>query len=191
MAEPAPTRLSYVQYLETEASAEVKNEWLRGEVFAMAGGTPNHARLAAAIIAALSRLLADRPCEVFTSDLRVRVEATDLSTYPDVTVVCGELQTSPIDPNAITNPTLIVEVLSESTEAYDRGEKFAHYRRVPSLREVVLVSPSEPRLESYARNDMGEWVLHEAGAGELLSLRSLAGAVLETDAIYRDRLSGR
>ncbi len=189
MVQPAPTRMTYAQYLEAEAAGEVKHEWLRGEVFAMAGGTPTHARLAAAIIVALSRALADRPCEVFTSDLRVRVEATDLSTYPDVTVVCGELQASALDSNAVTNPTLIVEVLSASTEGYDRGEKFAHYRRLPSLREYVLVSSSEPRLEAYSRNDAGEWVLHEAGPGESLRLRSIEGAQLETDVIYRNRLT--
>lgn len=181
--------MTYEQYLEAEAAADIKHEWLRGEVFAMAGGTPTHARLAAAIIGALSRVLGDRPCEVFTSDLRVRVEATDLSTYPDVTVVCGELLHSEVDVNAVINPTLIIEVLSDSTEAYDRGEKFAHYRRLPSLREYVLVSGSEPRLEAYARNDAGEWVLHEAGPGESLSLRSIEGARLETDSIYRDRLA--
>jgi Uma2 family endonuclease len=190
VAEPAPTRVSYDQYLAAEASSEVKHEWLRGEVFAMAGGTPEHARLAAAIIVALSRVLADRPCEVFTSHLRVRVEATDLSTYSDVTVVCGTLQQSEIDVDAVINPTLIVEVLSESTEGYDRGEKFAHFRRLPSLREYVLVSSTEPRLEAYSRNDAGEWVLHEAGPGESLSLRSIEGARLETDVIYRNRLAG-
>lgn len=99
--------MTYEQYLEAEAAADIKHEWLRGEVFAMAGGTPTHARLAAAIIGALSRVLGDRPCEVFTSDLRVRVEATDLSTYPDVTVVCGELLHSEVDVNAVINPTLI------------------------------------------------------------------------------------
>jgi Uma2 family endonuclease len=189
MAEPSPSRMTYSAYLAAEATADVKHEYLRGEVFAMAGGTPPHARLAAAVIGELRNALADRPCEVFTSDLRVRIEATDLSTYPDVTVVCGDFQHSDLDVNAATNPILIVEVLSESTEAYDRGEKFAHYRRLPSLREYLLVSSGEPRLESYARNAAGEWVLHEAGPGESLTLRSLDGVRLETDAIYRNRLA--
>jgi Uma2 family endonuclease len=190
MAEPATSRMTYDAYLAAELTADVKHEYLRGEVFARAGRTPTHARLAAAVIGELRNALADRPCEVFTSDLRIRIEATDLSTYPDVTVVCGDLQHSDIDVNAATNPILIVEVLSESTEGYDRGEKFAHYRRLPSLREYVLVSPQAPRLEAYARNAVGEWVLHEAGPGESLALRSLDGVRLQTDAIYRNRLAG-
>jgi Uma2 family endonuclease len=191
MAEPAHScMMTYAAYLAAEETADVKHEYLRGEVFAMAGGTPAHARLAAAIIGELRNALADRRCEVFTSDLRVRIDGTDLSTYPDVTVVCSDFQPATIDRNAATNPVLIVEVLSESTEAYDRGEKFAHYRRLPSLREYLLVSSGEPRLESYARNSAGEWVLREAGPGEALQLRSLEAVRLETDVIYRDRLAG-
>jgi Uma2 family endonuclease len=137
--------------------------------------TPAHARLAAAVGATLSNALADRPCAVFNSSLCVRVEATDVSTYPDVTVICGNFEHSQIQPNAATNPLLIVEILSDSTEAYDRGEKFVHYRRLSSLHEYVLVSHREPRLESYFRNAAGEWVLTEARLGETLVLRSLDG----------------
>ncbi len=167
----------------------IKHEYLRGQVFAMAGGTPEHAALAMAVGAALSLALAGRRCRVFGSDLRVRVEATDLTTYPDLTVICGSFEPADSDPNAATNPTLIVEVLSDSTEAYDRGEKFAHYRRLPSLSEYVLVSQHEPRLESYRKSGAGEWVLSEAGAGQSLILASLEGVRLETDAIYRDPLA--
>ncbi|HVH99953.1 MAG TPA: Uma2 family endonuclease [Enhygromyxa sp.] len=134
--------------------------------------------------------MADRRCEVYSSDLRVRVEETDLSTYADIIVVCGRFEHSPQDHNAVINPVLIVEVLSDSTEAYDRGQKFAHYRRLPSLREYVLVSQHEPRLESYYKNEAGKWELEEALSGEMLLLRSLEGVKLETDAIYRDRLAG-
>jgi Uma2 family endonuclease len=176
-------------YLDGEQRSEIKHEYLRGEVYAMAGGTPEHAALAMAVGAALTTALAGRKCRVFSSDLRVRVEATDLSTYPDLTVICGRFEHAAADPNAATNPTLIVEVLSDSTEAYDRGEKFAHYRRLPSLREYLLVSQREPRLEAYRRNAAGEWVLSEAGAGEVLVLASLEGVRLETDAIYRDPLA--
>jgi Uma2 family endonuclease len=181
--------MTYEEYLAAEQVSDVKHEYLRGEVFAMAGGTPTHASLAAAVIVALGNALTGRPCQVFTFDLRVRIDPTDLSTYPDITVVCGSFEHSSVDPNAAVNPTLIVEVLSDSTEAYDRGEKFAHYRRLPSLREYLLVSQREPRLEAYAKNSAGEWVLHEARAGETLTLRSLEGVSLETDAIYRDPLA--
>lgn len=190
MAELAPSRMTYEEYLAAERSSEVKHEYLRGDVYAMAGGTPTHAGLAMAIGVALSNALSGRPCRVFGSDLRVRVEATDLSTYPDVTVICGSFQRSEIDRDAATNPVLIVEVLSDSTEAYDRGEKFAHYRRIPSLRAYVLVSQREPRLEAYTKNAEGAWVLGEAGPGETLELGLLEGVRLPTDAIYRDPLSG-
>ena len=181
--------MTYEEYLAAEAVSDTKHEYLRGEVFAMAGGTPTHARLAMAVGAALSNALGDRPCEVYSSDLRVRIEETDLSTYPDITVVCGRFEHSTQDRNAVINPVLIVEVLSDTTEAYDRGQKFAHYRRLPSLREYVLVSQREPRIESYYKNEAGKWVLEEAHSGETLMLRSLEGVRLETDAIYRDRLS--
>lgn len=189
MGEPNPARMTYAEYLLAEQSSETKHEYLRGEVYAMAGGTPTHAGLAMAVGVALSNALAERPCRVFSSDLRVRVEATDLSTYPDLTVVCGRFEGSATDPDAAINPVLIVEILSDSTEAYDRGEKFAHYRRIPSLREYVLVSQHRPRLEAYAQNDEGAWVLAEATAGETLELRSLPGVQLQTDAIYRDPLA--
>ena len=181
--------MSYAEYLEFEATSDTKHEYLRGEVLAMAGGTPDHAALALAIGAELVAGLRGRPCRAFSSDLRVRIEATDLSTYPDITVVCGTLETSGLDPHAATNPVLIVEVLSDSTEAYDRGQKFAHYRQIPSLREYLLVSQTEPRLEAYAKNDAGQWVLREAGRGEQLALRSLEGVVLDVDTIYADPLS--
>jgi len=163
MAELAPDRISYAEYLAAESASVTKHEYLRGEVYAMAGGTPTHAGLAMAVGVALSNALAGRSCRVFSSDLRVRVDETDLSTYPDVTVVCGRFESAEIDVDAATNPIVIVEVLSDSTEAYDRGEKFAHYRRLSSLREYLLVSQREPRLEVYSKNDAGAWVLSEAG----------------------------
>ncbi|MEY4547351.1 MAG: hypothetical protein RL685_3546, partial [Pseudomonadota bacterium] len=132
--------------------------------------------------------LRGKPCRVFSSDLRVHVEATHLSTYPDVTVVCGPIARSPLDENAITNPVLIVEVLSNSTEAYDRGEKFAHYRHLPSLKESLLVSQRERRLELHRRNAAGRWELFEAGTGEVLELVSLPSVTLATDDVYRGSL---
>ncbi|MFV8752681.1 Uma2 family endonuclease [Nannocystaceae bacterium ST9] len=183
--------MSYADYLVAEAASALRHEYLRGEVWAMAGGSPTHARLAMAVGVALSNALADRSCGVFGSDLRVRIEATDLSTYPDITVVCGSLEYAELDPDAVTNPVLIIEVLSDSTEAYDRGQKFAHYRRLPSLREYVLISQHEPRIEAYSKTADGNWMLDEAGPGQALMLRSLAGVRLETDVVYRDPLAPR
>ena len=131
--------MRYDEYLALEERGEGKHEYVRGQIFAMAGGTPEHSALAAATIAALSAVLRGKPCRVYTGDLRVRIEATDIATYPDVAVVCGKLETAKDDRNAATNPVLLVEVLSESTERHDRGAKFAHYRHIASLREYVLV----------------------------------------------------
>lgn len=182
------TRTTYEEYVAAEAVAPIKHEYLRGEVWAMAGGSPEHSALAARIIALLDQALTGRPCRVFGSDARVRIQATDLTTYPDASVVCGHLEVDPTDAHAIVNPVLLVEVLSESTEAYDRGDKAAHYRRIPSLREYLLVSQSKPRLELFRRGASGLWELHEAGPGETLTLASL-DVTLATDQVYRNPLA--
>jgi Uma2 family endonuclease len=182
--------MSYAEYVAAEAQAEVKHEYLRGDVWAMAGGTPEHGALAASVIALLGSALRGKPCRIFSSDVRIRVQATDLSilaTYPDASVVCGRLELAPEDDRAIINPVLLVEVLSDSTEAYDRGQKFAHYRRIPSLREYLLVSQHEPRLELFRRGQGESWELFEAGPGQSLTLSSV-DAVLETDEVYRNPL---
>ena len=182
----AKTLVTYADYLAAEAISEVKHEYLRGEIFAMAGGTVEHSRLAANVIHELHQALQGRPCVVLTSDARIRIVETDRSTYPDVAVVGGRVETAPDDPDAVTNPLLLVEVLSDSTEAADRGEKFAHYRRLPSLQEYLLVAQRSPRLEIYRRTEQG-WILTEAGAGESLRLESI-DARLTVDEIYRNPL---
>jgi Uma2 family endonuclease len=189
--EPAPKPyVSYAEYLAIEEKSLTKHEWLDGVVYDMSGGTLDHARLAAAVIGLLSAQLRGKPCGVFTSDLKVRVPGTGLSTYADVTVVCGKPETAPEDANAATNPTLLIEVLSDSTEAYDRGEKFAHYRRLASLREYVLVSQHAPRIEVWRRNEGGRWELaQEAEAGEHAALASI-GCTLDVDDVYANPLAG-
>ncbi|HEU4407629.1 MAG TPA: Uma2 family endonuclease [Polyangiaceae bacterium] len=178
-------RMSHAEYLEQEERSETRHEFLRGEVYAMSGGTPAHSALAAVLIAELSAALRGKPCRVFTSDLRVHIPGTGLTTYPDLSVVCGGLETHPEDPNAVTNPLVLVEVLSDSSEAYDRGPKAAHYRKLASLREYLLVSQREPRLELFRRNERGIWELYEAGAGEAIELASL-GVKLSVDTVYHD-----
>jgi len=180
----------YAEYALREAKSDTKHEWLRGGVFAMAGGSLEHARLSLAIGAELRNALRDRPCSVFSSDLKIRILATDLATYPDSVVVCGKPEVDPEDPHALLNPTLLVEVLSDSTEAYDRGEKFAHYRHIPSLREYVLVSQHKPRIEVHRLNSSGRWELYEAIAGEQIELASI-GCTLNVDDVYRDPLIPR
>lgn len=182
-------RLSYASYLEAEARSEVRHEYLDGRVWAMAGGTPEHGALAMAVARDLGAALIDRPCRVFSSDVRLRVRATGLATYPDLSVVCEALETDPEDPDAIVNPVLLIEVLSDSTEAYDRGEKSAHYRRIPSLREYVLLSQHESHVEVYRRNEEQRWELYEHWAGDSVALASV-GCELSVDALYRDPLTG-
>jgi Uma2 family endonuclease len=181
-----PARLAhytYEDYRRFEEATDAKHEYLHGQILAMAGGTPEHAALATAIIGLLERRLAGRPYYPFSSDLRVRVRATGLATYPDVTVICGELERDPDDPNAAVNPTLLVEVLSSSTEDYDRGEKSAHYQKIASLREYLLVSHRERRIERRWREGTGEWERESAGRGEILHVSALK-IDLEIDAIY-------
>jgi Uma2 family endonuclease len=180
--------MTYVEYLAAEETSADKHEFLAGEAYAMAGGTPEHAALCAAVAGELGDALRGKPCRVFSSDARVRVQATGLSTYPDVTVVCGRLETDADDPHAIVNPVVLVEVLSDSTEGHDRGEKAAHYRHIPTLREYVFVSQRHPRVEVHRRNPAGRWELFEFEAGAAAELSSL-GCSIRVDEVYRDPLA--
>lgn len=177
---------SYAEYLALEDESPTRHEYWGGEIYAMAGGTPDHAALAGAII----RLIGARipgGCRIFTSDLRVRILATGLTTYPDATVICGKTMRAPDDPNAVTNALLLVEVTSPSTEEYDRGEKLRNYQQLTSLREVLIVSHREPRVTLFRLDEHGTWFSIELRAGQTLSLGSV-GASLAVDDIYRDGL---
>lgn len=186
--------MSYAEYREAEPTASSKHEYLHGEVFAVTGETPEHGALSARIIYLLTAALADRACRVFSSDVRIRIEATDLTTgvatYPDASVVCDTLRTAQDDPHAITNPAMVVEVLSDSTEGYDRGRKASYYRRLPSLRAYLLVSQHEPRLELQLRREDGTWSLVEVGPGQSLSIEPLEIS-LNVDDVYVDPLAPR
>lgn len=184
MAAPAHRiHYSYAEYLALEASSNVKHEYLDGQIYAMTGGTPEHAALAAAAVGLLFPALRGGPCRAYDADLRVRVQATGLSTYPDITIVCGRRETDPADPNAVTNPTLIIEVLSKSTEDYDRGDKFEHYKHLPSLRQYVLVSRRGRAVEVFTRGDDGAWTPRVAGEGEIAELASI-GARLDVRELF-------
>lgn len=163
---------SYEDYLRSLEHSELKLEYCDGVIYAMAGGTPAHAQLSASVIAALARSL-PRMCRVATSDLKVRVEASDLSTFPDASVVCGPLATSAVDANAITNPVLLVEVTSKSTEDYDRGDKLSHYKQLPSLQVVLIVSHRSRRITQITRGERG-WEEREVRGGEQIVLTSPA-----------------
>jgi len=167
-------RLTESEYLEIERRAEFKSEFLDGEMFAMAGGSPRHSQIASNAIRALGNKLESRGCIVFTSDLKLKVEVTELFTYPDVSIVCGPQKYAAGTDDVLVNPILLVEVLSDSTEAYDRGTKFEHYRQIPSLREYLLISQKEPHVELFIRQQNKEWLLREAtGLDSKIELPSL------------------
>ena len=150
---------SYDEYLSALELGDLRLEYLDGEIFAMAGGSPEHGMIAARVIQVLGARLPPG-CRVLTSDVKVRIEATGLATFPDVSVVCGGLERAANDRNAITNPTLLVEVSSPSTEDYDAGEKLRHYQQIPSLRAVLLVAQDDRRVTVVRRTADG-WAASE------------------------------
>jgi Uma2 family endonuclease len=176
---------TYQEYLLLEEESSVRHEYLDGEIYAMAGGSPDHAALAAAVISLLRPELPPG-CRTFTSDLRVRIGASGLSTYPDGAVICGRTLRAGDDALAVVNPVLLVEVTSPSTEDYDRGEKLRHYKLLPSVREVLIVSHREPRLTLH-RREGDDWKVLEAVAGQTLDLAAVP-CRLAVDDVYRDGL---
>jgi len=155
-------RLTEEDYLRLERQADSRSEYFDGEMFAMAGGTRAHSLIATNLLREHSALLKNSDCVTYNADLKVKVEATGLLTYPDVSVVCAEQRFLDEQEDVVLNPLVLVEVLSDSTEAYDRGKKFEHYRKIPGLREYLLVNQKEPRIEQFIRQANEEWVLKEA-----------------------------
>jgi Uma2 family endonuclease len=183
MTAASPMPMSFKEYIAFEESTELRHEYEAGEVFAMAGGTPEHAAIASAVHIAIGTQLKNT-CRAFIENLRIHTPSGK-AAYPDIVVVCGPLARDPEDNNTITNPVLIVEVLSDSTEGYDRGKKFAHYRSCPSFVEYVLVaSQGEPKIERFIKTE-GIWTLGEdAGPGQTQHLSSI-DVRLDVDSIYR------
>jgi Uma2 family endonuclease len=176
--------LTEQEYLARERKAEFKSEFYRGETFAMAGATREHNLISANISRGLGNQLEKRPCEVYQSDMKVRVATTGLITYPDVVVGCGELQFADDVTDVLLNPTVVVEVLSPSTAAYDCGPKAAHYRLADSLREFLLVDQRVPYVEHYVKDDEGAWRIKPWDSLEdVIQLKSIACS-LPLSAIY-------
>ena len=153
--------LTPAEYLAWERQQETRHEYVNGEVFAMTGASREHNLLCMNLGAALHAQLRGKPCEVYANDMRVKVEETGIYTYPDIVAVCGEPRFEDDCVDTLLNPVLIVEVLSESTERYDRGAKFAHYRGRASFQEYLLVAQTELRVERYRRQDGGRWLFVE------------------------------
>jgi Uma2 family endonuclease len=162
------------EYLEIERRAETRSEYLDGEMFAMAGASLEHSQIVSNLVGELSKQVKRRSYRALPNDLRIHIPATGLYTYPDVVVVCGEPRLEDEHFDTLLNPTLIIEVLSPSTEAYDRGKKFEHYRTVESLAEYLLVSQDAPRIEQYLRQPDGRWLFTAvAGMDSNITLPSI------------------
>jgi Uma2 family endonuclease len=182
MAQPVhPVHFTLPDYFAFERSSNVKHENLAGQIYAMAGGTPEHAALAAAVSGNLFLQLKDGPCRLYSSDLRVR--AGDLITYPDVAVVCGPVQRHVDDANTALNPKLLVEVTSPSTEEYDRGEKLGYYQQIGALDIVLVVSHREASIDVWRRTVRG-FERSVGGAGSRIELVPI-GCTLSVDDVYR------
>ncbi len=176
MSQASHHRFSFDEYVVLAEDAAVKLEFFDGQVWAMAGGSPEHAAIAGNVVALLNVRLSGQRCRVFTSDLRIRIKATGLGTYPDVSVVCGKLELDPEDPTqqTVTNPRVLVEILSPSTEVYDRGEKLAHYQQIPALQEIVFIAQESQEIEVVRREADGSWSRHFAREGESAELACLS-----------------
>jgi Uma2 family endonuclease len=161
MASLPKPRYTPEEYLAMEREAEFKNEYLDGEIIAMVGASEPHNLIVVNLVTELANQLKRRPCKIYASDMRVDLRERYLFAYPDVVVVCGEASFRCGEMDNLLNPTLIIEVLSKSTEYYDRGRKFIKYRRIESLQEYLLVAQDEPRIEQYIRQPSKEWLLSE------------------------------
>ena len=180
-------KLSYAEYVARENASEVRHELIDGETFAMAGGTPEHSAIIAAVTGVLFGQLRSGPCRAFVTEVRTRIRADakgpDVGVYPDIVVVCGAITRDSEDPISIVNPTVVIEVLSNATEAYDRNGKFDHYKRLESLREYVLVSQHEPRIERFTKEGFAWSPALVAGRGDRVDLASI-GATLGVDDVF-------
>jgi Uma2 family endonuclease len=152
---------SIAAYLESEKKSDIKHEFYKGEIFAMAGASIQHNQIASNAHVAIGSFISDKDCTIFQSDLKIHVELNSLFTYPDLSIVCGTIATLENHKDIVTNPSVLVEVLSDTTQDYDRGGKFKLYRDIPSLKEYVLISSLEVLVEKYTKQEDGTWILHE------------------------------
>jgi Uma2 family endonuclease len=161
MPSQARRKLTEAEYLALERRSEVKHELVDGTMVAMAGASPTHVLIVTNLVIALGNQLKDRECTVYASDLRVKIQKSGRFTYPDVAVVCGRIELGTEQQDVLLNPRVLIEVLSDSTKNYDRGEKFEHYRSIPSFTEYLLVAQDRHHVEHHVRQRDGRWLLEE------------------------------
>jgi Uma2 family endonuclease len=178
------TLLSPEEYLKMERASEQRSEYFNGEVFSMAGASRRHNRIVTNLVAGLDNQLKPRPCNVYSSDMRVKISAIGLYTYPDVVVTCGEEQFEDEHNDTLLNSTVLIEALSDSTEAYDRRKKFEHYQQITSLREYILVAQDKWRVEQFTRQDNNQWIYSEAHGDEASFALASIGCKLSLKEVY-------
>ena len=179
-----PIVMTEAEYLEFERNSTFKHEWIDGEVVAMTGASRAHNIITGNTYAALHSQLRQRPCEIYPADMRVKIEATRQYTYPDISIVCGDAQFADVGLDSLVNPTVIIEVLSHSTERYDRGMKFQSYRKLSSLQEYILISQDSPRIEHYRLQDDGTWGLIDAEGIDAIIELDAVGCTLSLTDVY-------
>ena len=184
MSSQRKTLLTPEEYLAVERKSEIKHEYFGGEMFAMVGASKRHNLITANIIRILGNQLLDRPCNVYPSDMRVKVSATGKYTYPDVVVACEEEKFDDAENDTLLNPVVVIEVLSESTEAYDRGQKFKQYQHINSLTEYLLVAQDPYRVEQYVRQSNNEWRYFEYHSAENILRINVIGCELTLKDVY-------
>jgi Uma2 family endonuclease len=182
----AQSGCSPADFLTWERAQPERHEYFRGEVFAMAGGSPRHNALCSSVNAALHGALRPCGCRVFSSDQRVGLDRGERYVYPDVTVVCGAVVLESGTRDILAEPTIVVEVISASTEQYDRGLKWEGYQRIASLTDYLLVSQGEARIEHFRRSESGSWIYRSLGPGESVALAN--GVSLSVDAVFAGNL---
>lgn len=190
-----PPRWTEAEYLAFERASDTKHEFIDGAVYLMAVDTENHHLIVISTSYSLYGQVRQRPCKVYTSDMRVKVSATGLFTYPDIVVVCGEPVFLDSRRDTLLNPTVVIEVLSPSTESYDRGRKFRHYRTLDSLREYLLIAQDSRDIDHYLRDAEGQWVIadpeRESGQVALPSIEcTLAFEEVYEKVVFEDMAPG-
>ena len=178
--------LTSEEYLDIERKAEFKSELINGEMYALAGVTRKHNRIALNLATFLNNFLRDSQCRVYFADLRVQVSKTGMFTYPDLVLTCGNEIMADKQKDTLLNPKCILEVLSDSTEKYDRGEKFSHYQNLESLDEYILVSQNQPRVESFLRQKDNKWLYQKVEGLENELFINVIEAKIKLDEIYQN-----
>jgi len=191
-AQPKTAYMTPEEYLALERQAEYKSEYFDGEIFSMSGASPNHNQITANVLAEIHAQFKKRPSRVYVNDMRVKVSPTGLYTYPDIVALCDKSRFDDTQKDTLLNPTVLIEVLSDSTANYDRGIKFKHYRTLDSLKEYLLVAQDEYHIEHYVRQANNQWLLSETSdLQDVIELPSINCRLALTDIYNKVEIENR